>query len=232
MRRSIVGIDKLRNKIESQLGSGIKDSSVNQTLIEEAKIFMNRNPESRTKLGPLIGKLKSISKQNHDVDLNWVELLNGYIAIGHRPKVKMLKNMKGSGTTHIFTLLSEREGAKDIGRAAEKHGLNWLWMPLHSAKPPEQDRFQEIDDVFRTCVNDLKNGAKIYIHCSAGIHRTGMVSYALFRYIGFDSAKSASLLYELRDVTGKEVGDHRKLWGDKYCNHLTRNCKTFRQEHT
>ncbi|MDO6712748.1 tyrosine-protein phosphatase [Aliiglaciecola sp. 2_MG-2023] len=215
-------LNELLKKFESLLSAGSHDSPANQALIDEAKAFMNTNPESRVKLGPLVGKLKSMPKQNPDLNLNWVALLNGCIAIGHRPKVKMLENMKACGATHIFTLLSEKEGAKDIGRATVKNGLSWLWLSLESAEPPEPSRFEEIDDIFNLCVKALQNGAQIYIHCSAGIHRTGMIAYALFRYVGLDSGKSTSLLQQLRDVTSENVGEHRKDWGDTYANQLTK----------
>ncbi len=202
--------------IESYLDSGSYDATKNQALIEEVKAIMGEYPELRVKLGPLIGRLKAVPQTESDVDVNWVELLNGCIVIGHRPKIKSLKVMKSLGATHILTLLSEKEGAKDIGKAANKQGLQWLWLPLSSAEPPAEDRLDEIAEMFRACVEALKKGAKIYLHCSAGIHRTGMIAYALFRYMGFDVHKSESLVSALRDVTSREVGDHRKMWGDGF----------------
>ncbi len=202
--------------IESYLESGSYDATKNQTLIEEVKAIMGQYPELSVKLGPLIGRLKVVPQAETDVDVNWVELLNGCLAIGHRPKFKSLKIMKSVGTTHIVTLLSEKEGAKDIGKAANKQGLQWLWLPLRSAEPPAEERLNEIVETFEACVEALKKGAKIYVHCSAGIHRTGMVAYGLFRYMGFDVQKSESLLSALRDVTSREVGDHRKAWGDSF----------------
>lgn len=221
MEVDFVEIDDLINRIEKQLNCNIYDLSINQVLIEKTQILMMENAELRVKLGPLIGKLKTIPQPSTNSKLKWIKILNGHIAIGHRPKIKSLKNMKMSGATHIFTLLSEKEGARDIEYAAKNHGLQWLWLPLGSAEPPEQNRYQEIDDIFKKIVNDLKGQAKIYIHCSAGIHRTGMITYALFRYIGLNTEESESQLLELRNITEREVGNKRKTWGDQFYNHLS-----------
>tara|TARA_B100000446_G_scaffold76096_1_gene72021 strand:+ start:5225 stop:5872 length:648 start_codon:yes stop_codon:yes gene_type:complete len=202
--------------IENYLDSGSYDASENQALIAQVKTIMVEHPELRVKLGPLIGRLKAVPQVDADVDVNWVDLLSGSLAIGHRPRIKSLKTMKSLGATHILTLLSEKEGAKDIGKAAKKQGLQWIWLPLSSAEPPAEDRLEEITEVFKDSITALGNGAKIYVHCSAGIHRTGMFSYALFRYMGFDVEQSESLLSALREVTSREVGDHRKLWGDSF----------------
>ncbi|TAA45008.1 protein-tyrosine phosphatase family protein [Corallincola spongiicola] len=211
-----MAIDELISRIEAQLTTGPYDPAVNKALIADAKVMMADDLAAKKRLGPLIGRLKTAPPPSNDVDLNWLELSHGGIAIGHRPKMKLLKNMQASGVTHIMTLLSEKEGAKEIGRAAEQQGLTWLWLPLPSAEPPAQDRVEAINELFSHCVDALQAQAKIYIHCSAGIHRTGMIAYALLRYMGFNSSKSESLLADLRGVTANEVGDHRKRWGDQF----------------
>ena len=62
----------------------------------------------------------------------------------------------------------------------------------------------------------LQQGHKIYIHCSAGIHRTGMITYGLLRYLGKDTNEAKQLLHQLREVTAAQVGDERLNWGDQF----------------
>ena len=209
-------VDILIDQIQHELNFPSYDEQITHTLIDQAKSLMINNSELRQQLGPLIGQLKSVPKPVENIDLNWFRILDGYIAIGHRPKLKAIRQMKLLGTTHIFTLLSENEGAKEVGRIVKKTGIKWLWLPLRSATPPEHDMFEEIENIYKQCVGALNNHGRIYIHCSAGIHRTGMIAYAFFRYIGYSTEESEKLLANLRGVTGKEVGNQRKFWGDVF----------------
>ena len=58
------------------------------------------------------------------------------------------------------------------------------------------------------------------VHCSAGIHRTGMFGYALLRAVGLDREASNAKLRELRAVTAEGVGDERLAWGDRIASAL------------
>lgn len=215
---SIIELNNQIQKIIEQIQNGSKDFETIEVIIPQIKRFMEEYPDSRRELGAQIGQLKSLKNEtnhNHE-NINWVNLLAGSISIGHRPKLKELKYMKLTGVTHIFTLLSEKEGAKQIEAASIKEGLTWLWLPLASANPPEEDKHSEIRNILNTCQKELEKGAKIYIHCSAGIHRTGMITYALLKHLGFEKDKAIISLHKMRDVTSKEVGAHRIAWGDSF----------------
>ena len=154
--------------------------------------------------------------EDNDRNINYVKVLDGYLAIGHRPKIKALKEFYIEGTTHILTLLSEREGALDIKKAAISNGLAWEWLPLANAKPPEDEMLAMIIESFSKCKQHLKGGAKIYIHCSAGIHRTGMITYAMLKYLGHSHEESKELLVRMRQLTGEGVGQDRIEWADTH----------------
>ncbi|MGH1374118.1 MAG: protein-tyrosine phosphatase family protein [Cellvibrionaceae bacterium] len=150
-----------------------------------------------------------------DISIEYSSLLKGALAIGHRPKLKKLNLFQQQGTTHIWTLLSEREGALDIRKASRKAGLEWLWLPLANGKPPEDDLLPEIKTCFDECKAALEQGGFIYLHCSAGIHRTGMISYAFLRYLEFSEEEALAKLGELRTLTQEGVGDDRLAWGNE-----------------
>lgn len=57
--------------------------------------------------------------------------------------------------------------------------------------------------------HDAPPNTHIYLHCSAGIHRTGFFAYILLRLMGFDAAAALNELAELRGVTANQVGDDR-----------------------
>ncbi|WP_372627239.1 hypothetical protein [Arsukibacterium sp.] len=150
------------------------------------------------------------------VNIAALEVAGGKISVGHRPKLKLLKDFKQSGVSHIWTLLSEHEGAAEINKAARKNGLQWVWLPLENGKPPEHSRIADITDCFARCKTLLTEGAHLYLHCSAGIHRTGMIGYAFFRYLGLSRTEALHLLENLRSVTSNGVGESRLAWGDDY----------------
>src|SRR5687768_11831120 len=91
---------------------------------------------------------------------------------------------RDSGCTHVLTLLSEREGAQSIGAAASRAGLAWIWFPLDNADPLDEGRDPEVRELFDRVGRLLEEGSSVVIHCSAGIHRTGMIGYALLRHVG------------------------------------------------
>ena len=143
-----------------------------------------------------------------------VEVGNGAIAIWHRPKLRILRLMKADGLTTVVTLLTESEGAPHIGRAALAAELEWVWVPMQGAGIPEQEQQDAIVAQLAYVAACIDNGARVLIHCSAGIHRTGMFTYALLRYMGIDTQSARQTLSRLRSVTGEGVGESRLAWGD------------------
>ncbi|MGH1371236.1 MAG: protein-tyrosine phosphatase family protein [Cellvibrionaceae bacterium] len=151
-----------------------------------------------------------------DDSIDYVSVLEGALAIGHRPKLKKISTLKEGGATHIWTLLSEREGALDIGKATKKSDLQWQWLPLANGKPPEDSALTLIETSFAECKAALEEGARIYLHCSAGIHRTGMMSYAFLRYLNFDETEALETVKKMRTLTREGVGSERLAWGDAH----------------
>jgi protein-tyrosine phosphatase len=141
----------------------------------------------------------------------------GRLAITHRPRLKSLPEMKSLGATHLVTLLSQREGARTLGTAAEAAGLTWIWVGLASAEPPQEDRDGEFAKVLLDIAAVLHDGGAVVVHCSAGIHRTGMFTYALLRFAGMNGDDARTTLARLRPHTAEGVGEHRLAWGDRLC---------------
>lgn len=138
----------------------------------------------------------------------------GVLALSHRPRRKDVARLPAFGITHVVTLLAEREGAKEIGEAARQAGLTWIWCPLVNGQPPDAQVTATIRPVLAELATLVNNGRAILVHCSAGIHRTGMFGYALLRQLGLEPAAARAKLAELRAVTGEGVGDERLAWGD------------------
>ena len=62
----------------------------------------------------------------------------------------------------------------------------------------------------------LHKQARIYIHCSAGIHRTGMITHGFLRHAGLDATEARAQLKRLRVVTSESVGEDRMTWGERF----------------
>lgn len=217
MSESPTDIESLAKKTETvlQFPGSAGPQSIDE-LLAEIKREMARSPETRAALGPLIGRLRAAHNTITKQSLNWIPVLQGHLAIGHRPKVKTIRTMRDLGGTHVLTLLSGSEGAEDIGREVRNSGLEWIWCPLKSAAPPSEEQQSTILDTFNLVKVALSRQARIYIHCAAGIHRTGMITYGFLRHTGMSADESQDALSELRQQTAEGVGSERQQWGDQF----------------
>lgn len=161
-------------------------------------------------------RLTSRTSHPSQPQVHWLCVGAGQLAIGHRPKLKALASIHASGATHLLTLLSESEGAKQVGNAARKASIQWLWLPLKNGDPPDDERLAEIMLMYQTLAQILSTGGRVFVHCSAGIHRTGMITNGLLRYLGHSEEEARATLATLRPITASEVGDDRLAWGRRF----------------
>lgn len=126
------------------------------------------------------------------------------------------EGMKLAGVSIVLTLLHENEGAGPIGDALQKQKIEWIWFPFSASRPPEGTKVREVTNLFKSIKDVLQAGMKIYIHCSAGIHRTGMVTYAFLRYLGQDKKTALENLEKLRNITAEGATEERLLWADQF----------------
>lgn len=184
-------------------------------LLTALQALITQHDEFKRTLGPLIGKIKATQKTLLAIELmDWVPINKGHLAIGHRPSAKLVSDLKLQKASHILTLLSEHEGALLIKSTTVQQQMEWLWFPMESAKPPTEEQLKVLAQVFVKMNEILNNGGNVYLHCSAGIHRTGMISYAFLRFIGNEHEEVIQLLQALRTVTGDGVGEERVAWGN------------------
>jgi hypothetical protein len=143
----------------------------------------------------------------------WHPIAGGLLALAPRPKKKALAEL---GATTVLTLLSEREGARAIGEAARSAGAAWIWLPLENGRPPAHARDGEIVTALAAAKEALARGGRVLVHCSAGIHRTGMMTYALLRLATLGAEEAKGALAKLRPVCAAGVGVERLAWGDRF----------------
>lgn len=142
-------------------------------------------------------------------ELTWRPLLGGALAIGHRPGRALRASLEASGCTHVLSLLSAKESDDPASDTR-------LRLPLETANPPGAHRDAEVLACFARLRALLATGAKVYVHCSAGLHRTGMITHAFLRHVGLSREQSLALIRELRAATADGVGETRLAWGDRF----------------
>jgi protein-tyrosine phosphatase len=148
-------------------------------------------------------------------DIVLVPVGAGAIAVTHRPKLVSLPGLAASTVTHLVTLLSAREGAEQLGSAAVAAGLRWFWLPVPNGKEPTPASRDAIVAALPRLAGLVRDGGRIVIHCSAGIHRTGMIAYALLRVLGLDPAQAMTALATTRPVTAAGIGEQRLAWAEQ-----------------
>lgn len=148
----------------------------------------------------------------------WVNLEQGCIKIGHRPGGKrlLIGTLVKDGATSVFTILGNNEGAETLGAAISEAGMDWVWLALPNANPPSKQKDSMILEKLNAIKSKLECGEKVYIHCSAGLHRTGMISFALLRLCNDKSHEALNKLYESRPATVKEISTERLQWVDNF----------------
>lgn len=155
-------------------------------------------------------------------DYSAVRIISGLLAVGHRPRLRNLPHMHASGFTHIVSVLSHREDPESIRSACKDAGLLHVCIPIGTTKSLPKRRKPEIVQALDQLIRILNDGGCIYLHCSAGIHRTGMISAALLFYCGADAGTVRRLLKHLRPITAQELGEARFDWAATFSSSAIR----------
>src|SRR5215217_5725780 len=74
----------------------------------------------------------------------WARVGEGRLALRGRPKLALVPHLRSLGCDRLVTLLSAREGALTIGRAAEASGLAWTWSPLDNGRAPTDQAHHQL----------------------------------------------------------------------------------------
>ena len=146
--------------------------------------------------------------------LNWVEVGQGRLCLRGKPGKKLFENIPSLGLSRIVTLLSEREGALEFGQLVKDHGVQWTWLPLEDGQYPRGYSHEMLKENLPDISSYLDAGESILIHCAAGIHRTGMLAYAVLRYRGYSIEQAQNMIAEMREHTRNGMHDKHFKWGE------------------
>ena len=189
-----------------------------QQITDRIRGAIKEDASKGRELGELLSRIKQAFKaKDLHTEVKWVQVGNGFLAIGHKSGGKIsFEGLKNEGTAAVLTLLNENEGAAQIGKQLNNVNIEWLWFPFSASKPHDGAAIAEVDNLYSKLSGLINGGNKIYIHCSAGIHRTGMITYGLLRFLGKGKTEAFAMLQSLREVTAAQVGEERLLWADQF----------------
>ncbi|MEL6535401.1 MAG: tyrosine-protein phosphatase [Bacteroidota bacterium] len=125
----------------------------------------------------------------------------GRLALSERPKVKEIPQLVTAGCNQVVFILAPTDKPQGIGRAVEASGLVWHWLQVGHATELTSIEKSHFRMTVRTIYEQVLKGESVLLHCSAGLHRTGMFAYALLLRGGLSHEEAMGLLGELRRET-------------------------------
>lgn len=147
--------------------------------------------------------------------VRWAMVGPGRLALTHRPRLKDIARLQQQGCHRVVTIQGNHEAPGQIERAVKQAGMAWTWIPVGSAKFPQDEE----DALMRSALKDLaayvRAGESVLIHCSAGIHRTGMFAFGLLRWLGLSEAESLEKISAMRPQTREGMHEHHIAWGNQ-----------------
>jgi protein-tyrosine phosphatase len=148
--------------------------------------------------------------------LNFFKLknTNSKVACHGRPNFKGITDMKlVYGVNHVLTLLKPKEKPEEIKECCEKNGIDWSTIHLDGANLAYFKTKQVQESIIKGLLNIyevlIKGDVVLFIHCAAGLHRTGTLLYSLLRM--FDETPDSALdaIKYIREETRNKVGEER-----------------------
>lgn len=173
-----------------------------------------------------IKTIQRYESQNNDVSkiitpkcekwINWVNLISHHqFALWHRPNKNEYKRFSSENCTHIITLLGKKESPFFINEFANEFNIKWIHVDLSSANDNfiNEDKTQKElinkSSSIMKLLNDSQSPLKILIHCSAGMHRTGLFIYLVLRMMKYTNEQAIAKIILSRRETGFGVGVDR-----------------------
>jgi protein-tyrosine phosphatase len=148
-------------------------------------------------------------------DIHFVPIGNGRLALYHFLGRNTVPGLVEQGCTHVVTLLRDTERAESIGNKVQASGMTWLWVPVPNGKYPQGEVHERLATAIPQVSALLDDGASVLIHCSAGIHRTGMLAYGLLRWRGLGAEEALETIGKIRPVTRDGILPRHIRWGDE-----------------
>jgi len=191
---------------------------------QQIPLVHNQQPTVDEIIRMVVDMYKQLKLQHKQQWVNWkpVAPSGSHLTVWGRLKPTLIKKIAKEGCTHLVSILGTKEKPQSIGTTCKEVNITWIWLDVPGAKQETLlDHKQLFIDGLNKALDALrKPGRKLCIHCAAGIHRTGTFTYALLRNLGYHPDEANELLYEIRPVTQRQIGQFRMDFAE---NHLVFN---------
>lgn len=133
------------------------------------------------------------------------------------------------GVNYILSLLNENEKPKEIEKICLDNSISWEWIEVNGANYIKKAENKKILSKLLNLYAKLRcEEITLFVHCAAGIHRTGTIIYTLLRMFGEDPDSAFNLLGDIRKETKNKVGDFRiKLAEEKLVSGILQEMKKY-----
>lgn len=155
---------------------------------------------------------KSSSSSDNLLNFYRIKDTESFVTCFGRPGVKDIKNFKKLHNINvILTLQGEQESPEVIKKACAENDLEWLHFPVMGAGNFTLFKIKDkLIEFYVYLFNRLKKEKiKLFVHCAAGVHRTGVFLFGLIRLSGENAETSYKLLKDIRLHTYNHVGKER-----------------------
>lgn len=142
--------------------------------------------------------------ENPDNVRRWVALGPHHITASGAPGRRRFPGWPEAGVTDVITLQREDERPAWLPEACAEQGIAWHHAPLsgkHLAAPGDPESLARLVAL----VEGFEEPRRIVVHCSAGLHRTGVALYTLFRAQGLGEEEALERLRWARALTAMEL---------------------------
>lgn len=191
----------------SGLATGMAGTSAARSKVDEGSYWYNmamklgRNPRFRHKIAKAINarggyldrKINAIllKKEWATTDIPRLTTVAPNLIRGGQPTEKGFEKLKAMGVTMVVNLRLEDDDEEPLVR---RLGMTPVWLPIPDTCAPTQEQVAKFHELL------ARPNEKIYVHCSAGIFRTGTMvatyrlkkgqpwadTFAEMKAIGFD----------------------------------------------
>ena len=170
-----------------------------------------------------VDMIPTSKNQNHQKIFNFYELKNGSkIACHGRPKESDIKRLKEEfKVNYILTIQHENEKPEIIKKYVKEIGdIYWHNLPLRGANMAvfmNKNVQKMIVDNIMSIIDYMKNNKIVlFMHCAAGIHRTGTILYTLLRACGESKESTLEAMKFIRKETFNKCGTNRLNYAEEF----------------
>ena len=171
--------------------------------------------------------LDYIQSNNHYITkkktFNFYELKSGSLISCHgRPKKNDLIYMKETyQVNYVLTILHSGENPEIIKKYCEEIGnITWKNLPLKGANMAlfmnKEVQKLIINNILELIDDMNKNKLIIFLHCAAGVHRTGTILYTILRCTGESKESAMEAIKKIRIETWRNCGENRIQYAEEY----------------